>query len=880
MRLPALLAALAFATIVPARAASPAPAGPCDTLSGMPLDQDFTDLDLSGPSYSQGRSRREIEAIVAACRAAAAAHPGERRFAFRLGLALKHAGRTDEALAAFKKARELGSVGGWDEPALLLMYGNQSERSWKSPDPKAGLALADEGIEKTGSVIIKFTRAFGLLYGAREIRDEPRALEELRQLAEGGDNHARVVLANRILNGDPSPEKKEEAFTLLRQAIENGSGTAAARLARWTDDADEAHRLYAVGVSRGNDDATNGFGFDYEYGRGVRPNAERARDYYLMAAKRGHLTAQYNLAILLSSTKLGKRDYAEAKRWLALGIERNYPAAFFSLGMMHDHGRGMPVNWAEARRLYERGAELRDPGATNNMGYLFEHGRAAPVDLKLAVEWYEKAVALNDGDAMSNLALLYQKGRGVPKDDVKAFELLTRAEKRKSTQGTNNLGFAYLEGEGTEKDLVKARDLFRRADEMGSVEAAQNLASMLEHGQGGERDYDEARRLFKKAAEAGIPNAMYRYAMRVQRDADEDDEAEMAAAYVTQRHWLTRAVAAGDRYGVRRLAEMLADGIGGPPNPREALRLFYLGSEDNPDMQRELATRLRAGKGVPRDPARARRMLAGIDTPPAYLDLIEMMDRGEGGPRDPRGATELMRKRVASGDTWLTGRLARRIAAGIGAPRDPAAARALLTLASIGELSDDDAALLASMRERGEGGPVDLPGAIAIYRKAATTSTEAAVRLATFLRKGGPGLDPDPVEARRLVAGISSARSPEAVMMRIEMLDRGEGGPTDPTMAARELLTAIIARNRLALDLAMRPGNRLTAATRAAFVDEIAPFKVSVPRDAKTTGPLITPAMFPALGLAPPRRERSRGSDDGETATWTGPSNPRALPRR
>ena len=882
MRFPTLLAAFVLATVPsgPLLAASPAPAGPCDTLSGMPLDQDYLDLDLPGPRYSQGRSRPEVAAIIAACRRAAEAHPAERRFPFRLGVALKHAGRTDEALAAFARARALGSVGGWDEAAFLLMLGNSSEKRWKSPDPKAGLALADEGFEKTGSPVIAFSRAYGLLRGPAEIRDETRGLAELRRLVEAGDNHARVALADHLFR-DPAPERKAEAQALLRQAIDNGSGVAAGRLAGWVEDEDEAHRLYAVGVARGDAESMTGFGYDYEHGRGVRTNYERAREYYEMAALRGNLAAQYNLGTLHSGGRLGKRDHATAKRWLTLGVERDHPASFFSLGMMHDHGRGMPVDWAEARRLYERGAELGSPGALNNMGFLFEHGRGAPVDLKLAVAWYEKGVARGSGDAMSNLALLYQKGKGVPKDLERAFSLLTRSAERKSTQGTNNLGYAYLRGEGTQKDEVKARDFFRRADELGSIEATHNLAAMLEEGKGGERDNDQARQLFKKAAEGGIANAMYRYAMRVQRDADEDDEAEMAAAYVTQRHWLTRAIASGDKFGTERLAEMLADGIGGPRDPREALRLYRIAAADDDDLKRELAERLRAGRGVPRDPRAARALFGELDTRETVATLIEMMDRGEGGPRDQKGATDLLRTKVAGGDFWLTGQLARRIAAGIGARRDPAAARALLTLASLGNLVGDDAHLLASMRERGVGGPVDLPGAVDAYRKAATSSTEATVRLAALLRRGGPGLEADPAEARRVLQGVSSARSPEAVMARIEMLDRGEGGPADPTMAARELLTAIIARNRLALDLAMRPGTRLTAATRSAFVDEIAPFKVAIPKDARTSGPLVTPAMFPALGLAPAGRAtagRPPRGQESETMTFRGPVGSRPYP--
>lgn len=855
------LLALLPLSCLPARGQTSAPArapvGQCDTLSGMPVEQDFLDLDLTGPRYGKGRTKQEVEAIIAACRKAAATHPKEARFAFRLGIALKHAGRTDEALGALATARELGSVGGWDEAGMMLMLGNSNERGWKSPDPKAGLALVEEGISKTGASVLLFCRAYGLLRGPKEIRDVGLGLAGLRKLAADGDNHARVVLSEYLWFDDGSPARKEEAKRLMHQAIDSGSGAAAARLATWMiDDEDEAHRLYAVGATRGDAAALNGFGFDYEYGRGVKTNFERALDYYGKSARQGYAIAQYNLASLLSSGKLGRRDYPAARRWLEQLLDRDYAGAFFLLGMMYDHGQGIPVDRAKARQLYERGAELGSAASMNNMGYLFEHGRAAPVDLKLAVQWYEKAVARGSGDAMSNLAGLYQKGRGVPRDAKKAFELLTRAADRKSRQGTNNLGYAYLRGEGTEKDLIKARDLFRRAEELGSTEAVHNLATMLEKGQGGERDNDEARRLFKKAAEAGFPNAMYRYAMRVHYDADDEDDDEVTAARITQRYWLKRAVAAGDTYGVKHLAEMLADGIGGAREPREALRLYLKAAEADEDVRQELAERSRLGNGVPRDPRLARRLYGELDSLGAFTALVEMMDRGEGGPRDPKGATEILRAKVAGGDFWLTGRLARRLADGTGGQRDPEAARSLLTLTSFGKMVAEDAYQLGQMRERGEGGPVDLPGAVAAYRKGLEGgSNPARVRLAMLLRRGREGVAADPVEARRLFEQASYRQEPEAVIHYIEMLDQGEGGPADHVQAARQLLTAIITRNPLALDLAMRPGNRLTTGTRSAFADELSS-RVSLPRNIGASGPLLTPSMLPALGLAPARRSR------------------------
>lgn len=823
----------------------------------MPPEQDWIDLDLPGPRYSQGRSASEVEALIAACQAAVAAHPDEKRFAFRLGLALSDApGRTADALAAFETARRLGSVGGWAEAALTLLRGNAADPAWTQTDPARGLALLDEGIAKTGAEVLSQSRASMLTAGPEAIRDRATGLKELAHLGEAGNVHALIELAEQKTNDEPSAEQREEAIALLRKAVELGSGNATWRLALHLSDPAEKHRLHQLGAARGDSLALNNLGFDHHYGRGVAIDGVKARPSYEKAASLGNIAAQVNLGTLHAYGAGSLRDYAKAHYWFELAVARGSGKAANGLGMLYDHGHGVPLDRTRSRELFERAAALGSSAGMSNLGYLYEHGRGGtPVDLKLAREWFEKAVAAGNGDAMTNLAEWYKTGKGgLPRDLKKAFELLTQAARERSAEGTNNLANAYLMGEGVDRDPAKARELFRRADELGSRTAAHNLAGMFEGGQGGPIDRNTARRYFRKAAETGHPNAMYRYAMRVARDVDKSDEEAKAKARIEQRLWLTRAVKAGDPYGVETLAEMLADGVGGDPDPAEALRLYRIAAEESDSTKHDLAMRLRHGRGVPVDKAEARRLFGEADDLASVSYLVEMMDAGEGGPKDPKGATELLRERIAFGAFSLAHQLAERLREGRGTRRDPKAARAVLTLAYGDQMIPNGKYLLGQMRERGEGGPVDMAGAVAAYREA--DHLPARWRLVQILRRGARGVPADPVEARRLLSDRLVAFVPDASIAQVEMLDRGEGGPTEPEQAAHALLTAIVTGNARARDLALRAGGSLSVATRRAFLTQLEILGLPPPQRAETSGPLLTPAMLRALG--PPRPSRRR----------------------
>ncbi|WP_020178637.1 tetratricopeptide repeat protein [Methylopila sp. M107] len=851
------------------RESSPAPATDCDRLSGMPVDRDWLDLDSPGPVYTLGQTRDEVEAIVAACRAAADQHPDEKRFPFRLGLALKDAGRIDEALAAFAAARRLGSVGGYDEAGSLLLFGSGDDPTWKGADPKAAAALLDEGVARfgpgPGSRMLRSTRAYGRRLD--ENREEAQRGEaDLKALGDEGSVWALVMLARSWLG--KSPELDAAAIGNLRKAIELGGGDAAYRLGntlRGKDD-EEMIRLYRLAVSRGSAEGMNALGYAYEYGIGVPKVGSLAVDNYEMAARRGHVVAQANLGGLYASGDLLPVDYAKARRWLEIATERGGRTAPMSLGMLYDWGRGVPVDLAKARSLYEIGASRGDAGAMNNMGYLFEHGRGAEVDLAKAREWYEKAAEAGSTDAASNLAEMYRHGVGVPKDQNKALALSMRSAS--NATGLNNLAMAHLRGEGVEKDPTTARALFAEAEALGSAEAAHNLAGMIEGGEGGERDNDEARRLFRKSAQAGFPNGMYRYGNRVRLDADTSDENAYRAAMFEARNWLARAVEAGDPHGVSALAGMIANGEGGPANPAEALRLYRIAAKDDVEARLELAGRLRTGDGVPADPAEARRIFGEAASPEAWTAYLEMVDRGEGGPKDPKAGTESLREKIRLGEFRLVGLLAKRIDEGAGALPDPAAARRMLAerlrLPFPLDLQPDAALMLGRMFEDGRGGPVDREGAIRAYRKAAERlEPEAMTRLAAILRRRG--IPAEKVEARRLLERAGLRGGGMAFRNLFEMLDRGEGGPAAPEQAAILLRTALVVHAEPeALALAARPEKRVSAATRREFVKLMEEHGHGAPKGADRSGPLVSAETLAELAARPALPDDGAARKPGE----------------
>jgi uncharacterized protein len=711
----------------------------CDVLSGMPPEMEIVTPDRPG------LLTRDIDAIVEACRAARAAAPGEARFGYRLGLALKAAQRPEEAASVLADAVSLGSMGALDELASLKIFG-----SAPIADPPGGVALYEEGIARWHHPELMRGLASALENGPEDIRDPDQARSLLDQAIALG--HAPALVSRGLLLETEGDVASAEA--LYQRASAAGSAWGAFELGdlnrfsnvRPTDPA-AARRFYQLAADRGSARAMNRLGQMAAADLAGPWDDGAAAEWYGRAAALGYAPAMYNLAALDDSDT---GDYRLARQWYLRAAARGDADSMNALGMLYDHGRGVAQDFGEARRWYDRGAAAGSACALSNIGYLYEQGRGIEVDQAAARRWYKRAAVQGCVQAQHNLAMMYLDGRGGPKAAKRGLVLLRQSADAGLAVGVSDLAWVYQTGTVVPQDQVRARDLFRQAADLGSFEAQHNLASMLENGQGGPKDLDEARRRFKLAAQAGIANAMYRYAMRIYYDE------VSSTAWPEVRAWLAKAVAGGDLHGLALLARMTADGQGGPADPAEARRLFQLGAGSDPGLALEFAHRLRSGAGVPADPAAAAVILSAFAEADdaAAVELAEMMLAGEGswaGRRHEARAEaaqllETLTKRRQPRAMVLLAGILRDSGRAISAKR----ARQLLTdAAAAGE--DTAFAPLAAMMEQGEGGGVDLFGAmhnLIRLRERDPAQAAALLRLEGKLAAGGTATD---VESSALI---------------------------------------------------------------------------------------------------------------------------------
>ncbi len=207
-------------------------------------------------------------------------------------------------------------------------------------------------------------------------------------------------------------------------------------------------------------------------------------------------------------------------------------------------GQAAP-DYDSALRLLRSSASLHFAPAEFLLGYLYEHGRGVTVDYGKAAEYYRAAAQGGDAGAENNLAGMYEYGRGVAKDVNAAFKWFRAAAQHGNAMGQYNLGTFYQLGYATPMDLERAAQWFQTAADQGLAVAEANLAICYFKGRGVPIDYGLAAHWSQLAAEQGLPHAAMNYAylcehgMGVARDE--------LAAYV----WYSRAVAAGDKSGVR-----------------------------------------------------------------------------------------------------------------------------------------------------------------------------------------------------------------------------------------------------------------------------------------------------------------------------------------
>lgn len=256
----------------------------------------------------------------------------------------------------------------------------------------------------SGSVMAMKNLA-SLYHGGNGVtRDCAVAAEWYGKASDMGDVDSTCVLASMYRNGDGIPADKQKAADLYRKAADAGDSDAQYDLAFMLDSGEGipsdrllAREYFKKSADQGDTDACLCIGgILYEEG-----DYEGAENYFLKAAMKGEVKAQYNLGLLYIGGQLGYTDSAKASEWFSESAEQGFVLSHTMLGsILLDSGKV-----SEATKHFRTAAEEGEPTAMYNLGALGLSGQI-DADEKESISWVARAASQGFPPALELLTKL------------------------------------------------------------------------------------------------------------------------------------------------------------------------------------------------------------------------------------------------------------------------------------------------------------------------------------------------------------------------------------------------------------------------------------------------------------------------------------------
>lgn len=257
-------------------------------------------------------------------------------------------------------------------------------------------------------------------------------------LNPAAETAVKTVTECDLLAGHPSDPDRVHAgidYALLRPepailacradlAADPGNPRLQTLLARALDKAGQYDEALALNRAAAEIDylgAYHNLGNHYKKGNGVPKDLDKAYDYFVYAAERGHAEDAYNIGILvMEGTPKHRADIDAAKLWLTRAAEQDYPSAFDKLGLIEKDGLAGSKDAAVAMGFFARGAELGDSSAIVNLATGYLKGEGVDQDFARAHDLFRQAAQLRRRSAYTNLGDIYFKGIGRDADPAEA----------------------------------------------------------------------------------------------------------------------------------------------------------------------------------------------------------------------------------------------------------------------------------------------------------------------------------------------------------------------------------------------------------------------------------------------------------------------------
>lgn len=185
---------------------------------------------------------------------------------------------------------------------------------------------------------------------------------------------------------------------------------------------------------------------------GIPENFQKIAEWYLLAANRGNLAAQYKLARCHVFGEGVAKDLKKAEFWYHKAATKGYPLAQYNLGCYYQSTK----NILKAMMWFHVLAEQKDARGYFSLAHCYEKGgHGVAVDIPKAIELYQTAIALyeaviaRDGiSAQLSIGECYEKLGSIDiarREEwcLKAVDIYRPLAEQGNTQSQYNLGRCY-----------------------------------------------------------------------------------------------------------------------------------------------------------------------------------------------------------------------------------------------------------------------------------------------------------------------------------------------------------------------------------------------------------------------------------------------------
>lgn len=242
---------------------------------------------------------------------------------------------------------------------------------------------------------------------------------------------------------------------------------------------------------------------------------EKRLSWYRRAAEQGHVSAQYDLGVMLENKYSTGKNIKKEKDWDSVKKE--------AITWLLRAAKNSHVNALELLTKHQG-----EPDVCYELGMMYAQGQGVQKNLGQAVEWLRKAAALGCPRSQHNLGVIFSEGtKGIERNLEEAMSWFWRAAeqgrredslnklKENATAGVREaqytLGMMILNGRVLPQDTQEGMAWIQKAAEQEYGIAQYELGSWIERQytkEGKNTMPEEAMRWFLKSAKNGYPNAL------------------------------------------------------------------------------------------------------------------------------------------------------------------------------------------------------------------------------------------------------------------------------------------------------------------------------------------------------------------------------------